>query len=195
MFQRERLQPKREPIGENRIETGIVVKKYMSGKERREEIIRTITASTEPVSGTALAVQCGVSRQVIVQDIALIRAAGYDVIATNRGYLCHDQKRAVRVFKVYHTDEQMQDELNTIVDFGGTVLDVFVHHEVYGELRADLSLSSRMRVGKFMEGIYKGTSKPLKDITSGLHFHTVSADSERTLDLIEEELKRKGYLV
>ncbi|MCI5650405.1 MAG: transcription repressor NadR [Fusicatenibacter sp.] len=167
----------------------------MSGKERREEIIRIITDSAEPVSGTVLSAQCGVSRQVIVQDIALIRAAGYDVIATNRGYLCKTPQRVVRIFKVYHTDEQMQDELNTIVDFGGTVLDVFVHHEVYGELRADLSLSSRMRVAQFMEGIHKGTSKPLKDITSGLHFHTVSADSERTLDLIERELEQKGYLV
>ena len=112
----------------------------MSGKERREEILQRITNSKTPVSGAALAKSCEVSRQVIVQDIALIRAAGYDVIATNRGYICSSPVRETRVFEVNHTDEQMQDELNTIVDFGGVVLDVIVRHEVYGELRAELML-------------------------------------------------------
>ena len=84
----------------------------MSGKERREEILQRITNSKTPVSGAALAKSCEVSRQVIVQDIALIRAAGYDVIATNRGYICSSPVRETRVFEVNHTDEQMQDELN-----------------------------------------------------------------------------------
>ena len=118
----------------------------MSGKERREEILQRITNSKTPVSGAALAKSCEVSRQVIVQDIALIRAAGYDVIATNRGYICSSPVRETRVFEVNHTDEQMQDELNTIVDFGGVVLDVIVRHEVYGELRAELNISSRNKV-------------------------------------------------
>ena len=161
----------------------------MSGKERREEILQRITNSKTPVSGAALAKSCEVSRQVIVQDIALIRAAGYDVIATNRGYICSSPVREKRVF------EQMQDELNTIVDFGGVVLDVIVRHEVYGELRAELNISSRNKVALFMEEIRQGKSRPLKNITSGEHFHTVSADSAQTLDLIEEELRKKDYLV
>ena len=163
----------------------------MSGKERREEILQRITNSKTPVSGAALAKSCEVSRQVIVQDIALIRAAGYDVIATNRGYICSSPVREKRVFEVNHTDEQMQDELNTIVDFGGVVLDVIVRHEVYGEL----NISSRNKVALFMEEIRQGKSRPLKNITSGEHFHTVSADSAQTLDLIEEELRKKDYLV
>ena len=167
----------------------------MSGKERREEILQRITNSKMPVSGAALAKSCEVSRQVIVQDIALIRAAGYDVIATNRGYICSSPVRETRVFEVNHTDEQMQDELNTIVDFGGVVLDVIVRHEVYGELRAELNISSRNKVALFMEEIRQGKSRPLKNITSGEHFHTVSAASAQTLDLIEEELRKKDYLV
>ena len=103
--------------------------------------------------------------------------------------------RETRVFEVNHTDEQMQDELNTIVDFGGVVLDVIVRHEVYGELRAELNISSRNKVALFMEEIRQGKSRPLKNITSGEHFHTVSADSAQTLDLIEEELRKKDYLV
>ena len=167
----------------------------MSGKERREEILQIITNSQPPLCGPALATICEVSRQVIVQDIALIRAAGYDVIATNRGYICSSPVRETRVFEVNHTDEQMQDELNTIVDFGGVVLDVIVRHEVYGELRAELNISSRNKVALFMEEIRQGKSRPLKNITSGEHFHTVSADSAQTLDLIEEELRKKDYLV
>ena len=158
----------------------------MSGKERREEILQRITNSKTPVSGAALAKSCEVSRQVIVQDIALIRAAGY---------ICSSPVRETRVFEVNHTDEQMQDELNTIVDFGGVVLDVIVRHEVYGELRAELNISSRNKVALFMEEIRQGKSRPLKNITSGEHFHTVSADSAQTLDLIEEELRKKDYLV
>ena len=154
----------------------------MSGKERREEILQRITNSKTPVSGAALAKSCEVSRQVIVQDIALIRAAGYDVIATNRGYICSSPVRETRVFEVNHTDEQMQDELNTIVDFGGVVLDVIVRHVVYGELRAELNISSRNKVALFMEEIRQGKSRPLKNITSGEHFHTVSADSAQTLE-------------
>ena len=140
----------------------------MSGKERREEILQRITNSKTPVSGAALAKSCEVSRQVIVQDIALIRAAGYDVIATNRGYICSSPVRETRVFEVNHTDEQMQDELNTIVDFGGVVLDVIVRHEVYGELRAELNISSRNKVALFMEEIRQGNplvSQPLLNLS------------------------------
>ena len=166
----------------------------MTGTERRKKLLNLMRESKTPLSGGALGSATGVSRQVIVQDIALIRAAGYDVIATNRGYICSSPVRETRVFEVNHTDEQMQDELNTIVDFGGVVLDVIVRHEVYGELRAELNISSRNKVALFMEEIRQGKSRPLKNITSGEHFHTVSADSAQTLDLIEEELRKKDYL-
>ena len=167
----------------------------MTGTERRKKLLNLMRESKTPLSGGALGSATGVSRQVIVQDIALIRAAGYDVIATNRGYICSSPVREKRVFEVNHTDEQMQDELNTIVDFGGVVLDVIVRHEVYGELRAELNISSRNKVALFMEEIRQGKARPLKNITSGEHFHTVSADSAQTLDLIEEELRKKDYLV
>ena len=92
------------------------------------------------------------------------------------------------------SDEDMEDELNTIVDLGGVALDVFVRHRVYGCLRAELNVSSRRDVKKFLEEIHSGKSTPLKDVTSGYHYHTISADSEDTLDLIEQELNNKGYL-
>ena len=167
----------------------------MHGSERREQIIRQIQESKAPVSGTKLASFYNVSRQVIVQDIALIRAAGYEIISTNRGYILNQPKTVCRIFKVQHTDEQLEEELNTIVDLGGSVDNVMIHHRVYGKMEAELVLNSRRKVGAFMEDIRNGKSSPLKNITSNYHYHKVSADSEETLDLIEQELREKGFLV
>ena len=167
----------------------------MHGSERREQLIRQIQESKAPVSGTKLASLYSVSRQVIVRDIALIRSAGYEIISTNRGYILNQPKTVCRIFKVQHTDEQLEEELNTIVDLGGFVDNVMIHHRVYGKMEAELALSSRRKVGAFMEDIRSGKSSPLKNITSNYHYHKVSADSEETLDLIEQELREKGFLV
>ena len=89
----------------------------------------------------------------------------------------------------------LEEELNTIVDLGGCVDNVMIHNRVYGKMEAELALSSRRKVGAFMEDIRSGKSSPLKNITSNYHYHKVSADSEETLDLIEQELREKGFLV
>lgn len=167
----------------------------MTGTRRREEIVNTIQNSTIPVSGKELAARFEVSRQVIVQDIALIRAAGYDIISTNRGYILNAPNLVERVFKVNHTDEQMEDELCAIVDLGGKIKNVMVNHKVYGKMEATLNINSRRKVKEFMEDIESGKSSPLKNITSNYHYHKVEADSEETLDMIEDVLRKKGYLV
>ena len=167
----------------------------MNTAERRGEILKILHNADAPVAARELAGKFGVSRQVIVQDIALIRAAGYEIISTNRGYILNQPKTVCRMFKVQHTDEQLEEELNTIVDLGGCVDNVMIHHRVYGKMEAELALSSRRKVGAFMEDIRSGKSSPLKNITSNYHYHKVSADSEETLDLIEQELREKGFLV
>ncbi len=167
----------------------------MDGETRRREILNYIAQSAYPVSGTALAQKFDVSRQVIVQDIALLRATDHEILSTHRGYILQKPKSAVRVIHVCHTDEQMEEELNIVVDFGGTVMDVFVRHQVYGELRASLQISSRLKVRKFLEEIREGRSSPLKDLTCGQHYHTISADSSQTLDAIEEALLEAGFLI
>ena len=170
----------------------------MTGTERREAIIRKMQEDSAPLSGTKLASMYGVSRQVIVQDIALIRAAGYDVISTNKGYILNnvmENKAAERVFKVKHTDEQMEDELCSIVDLGGCIVNTMINHKVYGHLEAPLNIKSRRNVTEFMNDIYSGKSSPLKNVTSGYHYHRISADSEETLDLIESMLREKQILV
>ena len=167
----------------------------MTGTERRTKIVELIQNSEKPLSGTALAKQCDVSRQVIVQDIALIRASGYDIISTNRGYIIQEPLVRERVFKVNHTDEQLEEELYSIIDLGGTVVNVMVNHRVYGHMEAELRINSRRKVEAFMEDIRSGKSSPLKNITSNYHYHKVAADSEETLDLIEEALRQKHILV
>ena len=167
----------------------------MTGSDRRQEILKNIKESDRPVSGSKLAKDYDVSRQVIVQDIALLRASGYDIISTNRGYVLEGQTCAERVFKVRNTDEQLETELCTIVDLGGQVKNVMVNHKVYGHIEAELGITSRRKVKEFLADIESGKSTPLKNITSDYHYHTVTADSEETLGMIEEELRKLGFLV
>ena len=168
----------------------------MEGRERRERIIDILKNSDEPLSGTALAARLKVSRQVIVQDIALLRAIDKNIISTNKGYMFFEPHEAMcrRIFMVKHTDEQMRDELNSIVDNGGQLLDVIIEHDVYGTITVDLQLSTRHDVDEFMDRIM-GNARPLKYLTDGVQYHTVEADSEKTLDRIEKILRQKGYLI
>ncbi len=169
----------------------------MEGNERRQSIINILKRSGEPLSGTALASRLGVSRQVIVQDVALLRAVDKNIISTNKGYMyfAPDMGKCKRTLRVRHDDAQMRDELNIIVDNGGRVLDVMVEHSVYGTITADLQIRTRRDVKDFMEKIGSAASKPLNLLTEGIHYHTLEAESEDVLDIIENELKQKGYLI
>ena len=166
----------------------------MNGNERRNRIIRILNDSQVPVSGRSLALQLNVSRQVIVQDIALLRAQDIGIESTNLGYVLRQKTALRRVFKVAHSDEQVMEELNTVVDYGGTVEDVFIYHKVYGTVRAELNIRSRKDVESFLQDLARGKSGLLKNVTSGYHYHTVSASSVQLLDLIQQQLAGKGFL-
>ena len=166
----------------------------MSGEERRGKIIQALKHSDKAVSATTLAKEFDVSRQVIVQDVALLRANGKNIFSTNRGYLIQEDEETTRVFKVQHEDDEVEKELTTIVDLGGTVEDVFVYHKVYGVLRAEMNIKSRMDIRNYMEEIRSGKSSLLKNVTSGYHYHTVRAERVEILDMIQEELQKKGLL-
>ena len=170
----------------------------MNARERRRAIMDVLEVAKEPVSGSALAREVGVSRQIVVQDIALLRADGHDVVATNRGYVLQEAPSSpavpTRLVKVRHSVEQAGDELTSIVDAGGAVLNVIVNHRVYGKITADLDIRNRRDVERYLHDIESGKSFPLLTVTSGYHFHRIAAEDEQTLDEIEAMLKEKGYL-
>lgn len=167
----------------------------MHGEQRRELLLQMIQTTPVPISGTALAEKLGVSRQIVVQDIALIRAQGHQILSTNRGYKIESPAKCSRVFKVFHTDEQIEEELKAIVDLGATVEDVYVNHKVYGKIHAPMNISSRRQVALFLEDLRSGKSAPLKNITSSYHYHTISAPTEEILKFVEETLREKHFLV
>ena len=166
----------------------------MKADERRKEIVNLLLSKKEAVSGGDLAAKFGVSRQIIVQDISALKEAGYEILSTHSGYVMQTTPHCERVFKLFHTKDQTEDELNTIIDFGGIVADVFVWHKVYGKMTAPLNISSRLHIAQFLEGVRTGKSSELMNITGGYHYHTVKADSEEVLNRIESALQEKGFI-
>ena len=166
----------------------------MKAQERRKSIINLLLSEDRPVPGGELSEKCGVSRQIIVQDIAVLKGQGFDILSTHNGYILQKSPLKERVFKVKHSTEETEDELNTIVELGGTVVDVFVWHKVYGKMVAPLNIFSELQIKQFIEGVRTGKSTELMNITGGYHYHTVRAEKEDILDRIEEVLSEKGYI-
>ncbi len=167
----------------------------MKAAERRKEILSLLGNTSSPIPAGVLSEKFGVSRQVIVQDVAILRANGYDVISTNRGYVIGGGVRAERVFKCRHTLGQLVEEAETIISHGGRVEDVFVNHRVYGRIAARLDLVTRTHAEELYRSLVSGASKPLMSVTDGYHYHTVSAESESALDDIERALREHGFLI
>ena len=166
----------------------------MKAADRRKAIVNLLLSSIEAISGGKLSEEFGVSRQIIVQDITVLKGSGYDILSTHNGYIIQKSPLKERVFKVYHTTEQTEDELTTIVNLGGTVVDVFVWHKVYGKMTAPLNIFSTLHINQFIEGVRSGKSTELMNITGGYHYHTVRADSEDVLNRIQNALEERGYI-
>ena len=166
----------------------------MKANERRKAIVNLLLSEQEALSGSALSERFGVSRQIIVQDITVLKGMGYDIISTHNGYIMQKSPLKERVLKLHHTTERTEDELSLIVGLGGTVVDVFVWHKVYGKMEAKLNIFSDLHVKQFIEGVRTGKSSELMNITGGYHYHTIRADSKEILDRIENVLKERGYI-
>lgn len=169
----------------------------MTGDKRRTSILNKLQESSTPLSGAALAKLFHVSRQVIVQDIALMRAENYGILSTNKGYILRSKNPAAdcpkRVIYVKHTTDQVLDEFLSVIELGGKILDVSVDHELYGEISIDLLIETKQDAKDFYDKLKKCKDNPLKVLTDDCHYHTVCAPSEKLLDLIEAELLKKGY--
>ncbi|MCD8132475.1 MAG: transcription repressor NadR [Clostridiales bacterium] len=166
----------------------------MNVAERREEILKVLREAAEPVPAKEFAARFGVSRQVIVQDFAVIRASVPGIVSTYRGYVLQQERKHTREFKVCHTDEDASRELNLIVDYGGHVKNVSISHRVYGRVSVEMDIASRQDVREFTEALATAKSTLLSKATSGYHYHLVEAASEQRLDRIEEQLAGAGIL-
>ena len=167
----------------------------MTAAERREEIVSQLTASDTPVSASSLAAKLSVSRQIIVGDIALLRAAGHEVAATPRGYVITGKPSGIRrTVACVHSLEDTARELYAIVDNGCTVLDVVVEHPVYGQLVGQLQLHSRYDVDRFCEKLSRDVP-PLSALTGGIHLHNIDCPDEAAYRRVLEALEREGLLL
>ena len=170
-----------------------------NAENRRTHILQLLKEHGAPLSGTALARMLGVTRQIIVQDIALIRAENHHILSTNKGYLYRTETEKTsqpkRVFYVKHTTDEVLDEFLTVLELGGAVLDVAVEHEIYGQIRADLLIETEQDARDFADRLMRCKDNPLKVLTDDCHYHTISAPAEKLLDLIEESLRKKGFLL
>lgn len=169
--------------------------------DRRDELIRIMQESENPMTGTDLAQRFGVTRQVIVQDIAVLRAKGFAIVATPQGYFqpkTHPHHRSGRVFRsitISHTSEQTEKELLTFVDAGVEVLDVSVDHPIYGEFVASLMFSSRRDVLHFTKSVKEHKAPLLLSLSGGMHRHTLAAKEEQMIDEAIQELKNCGMII
>lgn len=167
----------------------------MSAQLRQEEIIRILSHADAPVTGLCLAERLGVTRQVIVRDIAIIKAQGADIISTARGYRLAERFIASRIVNVSHGAEEIERELCIIVDLGGRAVNTYVDHPIYGRVGESLNVKSRRDIKFFMEKTSETGCMPLLGLTNGRHSHMIEADDERTLDEIVNELKKAGFVV
>ena len=167
----------------------------MKAKDRKRAIVNLLITKKQAITGGELAKTFGVSRQIIVRDIISLKESGYDILSTHYGYLIRKAPFSERILKFYHSSEQTEDELTTVIDLGGSVADVFVNHKVYGKIGVPLNLFSRESINQFMDGVRSGKSTELMNITGGFHYHTIYADSDEVLDKIEKALKEKNYIV
>ncbi len=166
----------------------------MTAAQRRSAIYEQLTRADAPISATALAQRFSVTRQVVVGDIALLRAEGHRITATPRGYMIPSETGLLRTIACHHSGGDTQKELFAMVDCGCTVLDVIVEHPVYGQLTAPLALSSRYDVEQFVQRMADSHAQPISALTDGVHLHTLSCPSEDAFAHLKVTLQSMGVL-
>ena len=170
----------------------------MRTEERRNKVLEFLQNSKDPLTGTQLAAEFGVSRQIIVGDVSILRAMGTPIYATPRGYILPEKKpknnTLIATITCRHDGKDMRRELETIIDEGAFVRDVIVEHPVYGELHGHLMLSSRHDIDVFIEKMEQSNAKPLLDVSSGVHLHTIEVPDTAALNRITDKLRKLGIL-
>lgn len=169
----------------------------MDTSERRIEIQNALLNSATPIKGTQLAKLFGVSRQVVVQDIAILRATGLPVIATPNGYIVvkKEKDKLVKKVAVKHCREKTANELKIMLDYGARIIDVAVEHPIYGEIKGNLNINCKEDLEEFIDKLAKSDTEPLSVLTDGVHIHTLEIPNEETFQKMLKELEKCNLLV
>ncbi|BCZ43941.1 transcriptional regulator [Clostridium gelidum] len=168
----------------------------MNSVDRRESIIKLLLVSNEPIKGSVIASKYLVTRQVIVKDIAILRAKGENIIATPDGYIINKKENKVKaIIAVTHNEEEMFTEMSIVIKYGGTIEDVIVEHPLYGEIAAMLMIKNYNELNKFVQKYQEQKARLLSVLTNGVHLHTISAESDDDINLIISELKKNNFIV
>ncbi|WP_332647192.1 transcription repressor NadR [Lysinibacillus sp. 54212] len=173
--------------------------KKMLGEERRLELLTLLQNHKGPITGTDMAKHANVSRQVIVNDMNLLKARNEPIVATSQGYIYYMAEQAVRTYErkivCMHSSQETKDEMYTLVDCGVTINNVIVEHPIYGEITASIMVSNRFEVDSFLNRLQESNASLLSALTDGTHLHVISAPSTEMLDQAEARLREKGYLI
>ncbi|RKQ29659.1 transcription repressor NadR [Oceanobacillus halophilus] len=174
-------------------------KAKISSSERQYLIIKQLKATNSPITGSEFAKKTNVSRQVIVQDVSLLKAKGEPIVATSQGYIYLTQDTNEDLHQIVivcrHKPEDTKEELYLIVDHGVTIKDVIVEHQVYGDLTASIRVNNRKEVDQFVERIENTSAAYLSTLTDGIHLHTIEADSKEKLEAACKDLEKAGILL
>lgn len=168
----------------------------MTTKQRRDEIIGVLKEHKKPIKGSVLSKMFNVTRQVIVKDIAILRASGIDIIATPEGYILnYSLDKIKRIIAVNHDRSNIEKELEIIISHGGIIEDVIIEHLIYGEIKANLMIKNIREMKNFMNKFNECNMNPLLELTEGIHLHTVCTDNEEDMNNILLELEEENFLV
>ena len=170
----------------------------MTSEERRNNIEKILKENSGPISATTFAKKFSVSRQIIVGDVAIMRAAGIEISATPRGYIINienEKDNNIYTIACCHDEDGISNELYAVVDNGGTLLDVTVEHPVYGQIVAELRISSRHDADLFLKKIKSNKAQPLMRLTDGIHLHRIKCNNEEIFNRIRETLKRENIIL
>lgn len=171
--------------------------KAASSERRRRQILDWMHSHGDPIAGSEMAKRLRISRQCLVQDIAILRAAGEEIVATPRGYRLPEtaSHRHRAVLACRHAPERTEEELQILVDHGVKILDVVVEHSLYGELRGSLMIESRADVQDFLKQVKATHASLLSSLTGGVHLHTVEASRPEMISRARAQLRQKGFLL
>ena len=173
----------------------------MDAAQRRSEILKLLQMDIKPMSASNLAERFEVSRQIIVGDIALLRAAGADIMATPRGYLLNKKLDGVEdspvdgyVIACRHDKSQLDAELYTVIDNGGRFINVSIEHPLYGSITQDMDIRSRYDADQMLSKIAVTGAQLLCSLTEGVHLHTIRCPDAEAYRRILVTLKERGIL-